>query len=73
MSASLIAPMASPLLRLGASSLINVINGKGEEGIFLPLLALPLMMKVLGIGVRRAVRRYNIFSAAASFKKYRDY
>ena len=42
---SLIAPMASSLIQPVASSLINVISGKGQEGGFLPLLALPVMIK----------------------------
>ena len=54
MAASLIAPMASLFMQPVASSLINAISGKGQEGGFLPLLALPLMMKVLGKGVTNA-------------------
>ena len=54
MAASLIAPMASLFMKPVASSLINAISGKGQEGGFLPLLALPLMMKVLGKGVTNA-------------------
>ena len=42
-----------------ASSLIHAIIGKGQEGGFLPSLALPLMMKVLGKGARRAGRGWN--------------
>ena len=38
-------PMAFSLIQPVASSLINPITGKGQEGRFLPLLALPLMMK----------------------------
>ena len=57
-AASLIAPMASSLMQHIASSLINSITGKGQEGGFLLLLALSLMMKVLGKGVRRAGRGY---------------
>ena len=60
MSISLIAPVASPLIQSVALSLENVISwkgfvraGKGEEGRFLSLLALPLMMKVLGSKVMR--------------------
>ena len=48
-AASLIAPLASWLIRPVASSLLNAITGKrvrragkGQEGGFLPLLALPL-------------------------------
>ena len=36
--------------------MINAIIGKGQEGGFFPLLALPLMIQVLGKGVRRAGR-----------------
>ena len=39
--------MASSLIQPMASSLINTVTGKGQEGWFLPLLLLPLMMKVL--------------------------
>ena len=66
MAASLKARMTSSLKQIVASSLINVLTGKrvtsagkGPEGGFLPLLALPLMMKVLGKGVTRAGRGYN--------------
>ena len=49
-----------------ASSLINAVSGKGamaaakghKDG-FLPLLELPLIMKVLGKEVMRAGRGYN--------------
>ena len=58
MAASLIAPMASSLIQPIASSLINSITGKGKGGRFLPVLPLPLMMKVLGKGIRRARRGY---------------
>ena len=47
------------LIQLVASSLIHAIIGKGQEGGFLPLLELPLMMKVLGKGARRAGRGWN--------------
>ena len=59
MAAWLIVPMASSLIEPVASSLINAIAGKGQEYGFLPLLALPLMKKVLGKGVRRAGKEYN--------------
>ena len=39
--------MASSMIQLVNSSLINAITRKGQEGRF-PLLALPLMIKVLG-------------------------
>ena len=52
MAASLIARKASSLVKPVASSRINAISrkgvmraGKGQEGGFLPLLALPLMIK----------------------------
>ena len=57
-AASLIPPMTSSLIQPVASSLINSITGKGQEGGFLPLLALPLTMKLLGKGVRRVKRGY---------------
>ena len=51
-AASLIGPLAHSLIQPMASSLINAIAGKratrsekGQEGRFLPLLALPLTMK----------------------------
>ena len=51
MAASLIAPMTSSLIQPVASSLINAIAGKGvmrsekeQQGGFLSILALPLMM-----------------------------
>ena len=50
MAASLAAPMASSLMESVASSVINAIFGKGLKG----GLALPLIMKVLGQGVKRA-------------------
>ena len=60
MAASLKAPMASSLIQPVASSLINAIlekgvvrARKGQESGFLPLLALPIIMKVLGKGVTR--------------------
>ena len=74
-AALLIAPMASSLIHPIAYSLINYITGERRKGRFLLLLALPLMMKVLGKGVRRAGRGYKnkSFSFAPSFKQYRDY
>ena len=60
------APFAAPLIAPVASLLINLITGKwatrareGQEDGILPLLALPLMMKVLGKGARRAGKGYN--------------
>ena len=58
MAASLIATMVSSLIQPIASSLINSLTAKGQECGFLPLFALPLMIKVLGKGVRRAGRGY---------------
>ena len=54
-AASLIAPMASLFIEPVASSLIISINGKvkGQEGGFPSLLALLLMMKDLGKGIKR--------------------
>ena len=83
----LIAPMASSLIQPVASSLINAMSrkgvmraGKGQQGRFLPLLALPLIMKVLEKGMTRAGKGYNnmdksvnIFSYPPSFKQYWDY
>ena len=53
-TASLIAPMASSLMQLAASSIINNITGRGAMGVgkgqefgILPLLALLFMIKVL--------------------------
>ena len=42
-----------------ATSLVNAISGKGQEGRFLLSLALPLMMKVLGKGFQRTRRGYD--------------
>ena len=43
MAASLIAPMASSLIQLVASSTINAKTGKGQDSEFLTLLALALI------------------------------
>ena len=67
MAASLIALMVCPLIQSSVSSLINAITGKGNKSGFLPLLALPLMIKVMsgkvvrraGKGVRSAGRGYS--------------
>ena len=63
MAASVIATMVSSLMQFMASSLINVVFGKGgttavkgQEGRILPLTALPLMIKVQGKGAQRARR-----------------
>ena len=60
MAASLIAPVASSSIQNVASSFINAIAGKEvmragkqQESGFLPLLALPLIIKALGKRVRR--------------------
>ena len=77
MAASLIALMASLLIQPVVSLMLNAITRKGQEGGFLPLFALPLMMRVLGKGFRRAERGYNnmdnFFSSAPSFKHYQGY
>ena len=59
MAAPFIASMASSLIQPVAFSLINAISGKGQEDRFLSLLALPLMLKILEKGVRRAGRGNN--------------
>ena len=59
-------PMAAWLIQPVASSLLNAVFGKGvkragegqEVGI-IPLLVIPLMIRVLGKGVTRAGRIYN--------------
>ena len=56
MAPSLIGPMASSLMQPIAPSLINSITIKGQEGGFLPSLALFLIMKVLRKAVRVAKR-----------------
>ena len=56
MFASLIAPMISVLIQFVASLLIIAMSGEGQEGDFLPLLALPLMLKVLEKEIRGAGR-----------------
>ena len=61
MAASLIAPMASSLIQLVVSSLINATTGKGvrkegkgQKGGFLPLLVAPLILKaVFGRGYNK--------------------
>ena len=65
-AASLIANMDFSLIKPTAPSLINAITGKGvrgagkrQEGKILSLLKLPLMIKILGKGVRRAGRGNN--------------
>ena len=63
----LVKSTASSLIQPVASSLINTISGKGAmraekgpEGGFLPLSALPLMMKAMFVkGIKRAGRGYN--------------
>ena len=70
-----------------ASSSINYVSGnrvarlgKGREGWFLPLLALPLMMKVLGKEVTISGGGHNKidymdknFSSVCSSKQHRGY
>ena len=62
----LIVSMASSLIQPVASSLVNAITGKGvmrarkgQESGILPLLTLPLMMKVLEEGVTKDGKGYN--------------
>ena len=52
-------PMVPSLIVSIALLLSNATTGKGQEGGFLPLLALPLIMKVLEKRVRVAERRYD--------------
>ena len=59
MTVSLITLVSSSLKKPVASSFINAITGKGQEGEFLTLLALILTMKVLKKGVTRAGSGYN--------------
>ena len=66
MNACLIEITVSSLIQSATSSFINAVTGKwvrkagiGQEGGFVPLLALELMMKVLGRGVRGTGRGYN--------------
>ena len=77
MAASLIVPMASSLIQPVASSLTNALSGKGQEGRFLPLLAFPLMIKVLGKKSEEqekdTITWVKIISSAPSFNQYRDY
>ena len=58
-SASLIAPIASSLIKTVPSSFLKPITGKGQESRLLLLLALPLLIKFLGNGARRAGVGYN--------------
>ena len=88
MVASLIAPMASLLAKPAGSSRINTISGegvmragKGQEGGFLPLLALPLMIKVClekesqeqEGDLITLIIWIKFFSSTPSFKQYQDY
>ena len=59
MTVLLITLLSSSLKQPVASSFINAITGKGQEGQFLPLLALILTMKVLEKRVTRAGSGYN--------------
>ena len=59
-------PMAVSLIATMASSLINVMPGKGVKRagrgqvfVIFPLLAMSLIMKVVGKGVTRADKGYN--------------
>ena len=59
MVASLLAPMASSLINAISGKGVMIV-GKGQEGGFLPLLELPLMIKAMsGKGVTGAVRRHD--------------
>ena len=58
LSAMMGPPTTSSLIQSIAFSLINSLTRKEQEGVFLSLLALPLMKKKLGKGVRRAGRGY---------------
>ena len=87
MSASMIAVMTTSLIHPVVSSLINVISAKGvmkagkkQEGVFLPLLVLLLMMKVLEKvqqGLEKDITTWivwtRIFSSDPVFKQYQDY
>ena len=64
MASSLIAPMAFSLIQPVASSLINAISGKGVIRVgkgqkleFLPLIALPLLIEVLGKRSHKSMKR----------------
>ena len=66
MAASLRAPMVSSLIQTVASSFINVISEKiamtarkGQDGGFIPLLTLALMIEVLEKGATKAGKIYN--------------
>ena len=61
---AMMTPIAASLIAPMASSLINAISGKevirvglGQVGGFFPLIALPLMMRVLGKRVTRLGKR----------------
>ena len=56
MAASLIAPVASLLIQPVADSLINSVTGKEQKGVFLPLLASPVLIKVIWKGSTRTGR-----------------
>ena len=60
MACSLIEHIACLLIQPVAFSLINAITGKVEKVEFPLLLSLPLMIKVLGKGVTRVKRGYNM-------------
>ena len=55
----MVAPMAASMVQPVAFFFINAVTRKRQEGGFLPLLALLLMMKVLGKEDKRAGRGYK--------------
>ena len=58
MTSSLIQPVASSLINASTGKRVKRVE-KGQEGVFLPLLALPLIVKVLGKGVLKALGGYK--------------
>ena len=88
MAASLIAPMVSSLIQIVASSFINVISEKiamtarkGQDGGFIPLLTLALMIEVLEKGATKAgkyiitwiiwIKKFSV--SLHLLKQYQDY
>ena len=58
MTDSLIQPVASSLINASTGKRVKRVE-KWQEGMFLPLLAPPLMVKVLVKGVLRTLRGYK--------------